>query len=210
MIERTERLLKNNAYYDTYLEHVKTRTENRDYSYLINRFIDGLANDGVILDVGCGTGEHMKMFKSLGLKTLGVEPSEKSREYCIEQNLDVIDGSFETLKDYCMDLFIKVDGIWCAASLLHVPIEDFKEVVSSIYDILETDGKFFFTVRLGTGGKWDKYDNQTSDAERYIQLYDEQYLDSTLHEIGFQTTLKLIEDSYWGRPAKWISMILKK
>jgi SAM-dependent methyltransferase len=210
MIERQERLLKNNAYYDIFLEKVKSRTENRDYTYLFNRFLDELPKKGHILDIGCGTGEHLKHFNSLGFKTIGIEPSYKSREYCLKQNLEVIDGSFETLKENIKEHNVRVTGVWCAASILHVPLEDFKEVVGDIYDILGEGGKFFFTVRLGNGSKWDKYDDEKDNAERLIQLYDEPFLEHTLSHIGFETTLKLIEDSYWGRPTKWISMILKK
>ncbi|MBB6451677.1 SAM-dependent methyltransferase [Salirhabdus euzebyi] len=209
-MELKERVNKNNQYYDAFYENVKSRTESRDYSYLFQRFTHNLAVDGVILDIGCGTGEHMKYFDSVGYQTLGIEPSEKSRQYCIEQGLHVIDGTFETLKDSLAANQYKINGIWCAASLLHVPVNEFEDTIQTMHSILEENGKLFFTLRLGEGSKWDKYDNENADAERFIQLYEERFLEDVLAKVGFRTSLKIIEDSYWGRPTKWISMILEK
>lgn len=208
-LDSRERIIKNNNYYDLYFDNVRSRTDKRDYSYLFSRFTTGLSKEGLIIDIGCGTGSHLAYFQSLGYQTLGIEPSKKSRDYCNSQNLQVIDGSFETIKQD-LSAVGNVIGIWCAASLLHVPLNQFEDVIESIYGVLEKEGRFFFSIRLGEGQNWDKYDDVHSNAERFIQLHNEDYLERILKDVGFYVSLKLIEDSYWGRPTKWISIIATK
>jgi hypothetical protein len=63
---------------------------------------------------------------------------------------------------------------------------------------------------MGEGQKWDKYDDEHAEAARFIQLYEETFLDETLEKVGFARKLKLIEESYWGRKALWVSYLLVK
>ena len=209
-MEPLQRIKKNNQYYDLFFEKVKSRTDQRNYSYLLDRFLCLMPVKTGIIDIGCGTGEHLDYFSSNHYPCTGIEPSKKSREHCISKGLNVIEGSFETIKEDCKTFEHTIGGVWCAATLLHVPIEDFEKTIRDLFDILEKDGVLFFTVRLGNKAKWDKYDDETTNVERFIQLYEENFLEKTLNSVGFVTSLKLIEDSYWGRPSKWISMILTK
>jgi hypothetical protein len=55
--------------------------------------------------------------------------------------------------------------------------------------------------------------NSTSDRrymERFIQLYEEGYLDGVMNRMGFERKLKLVEESYWGQRTDWISYLLVK
>lgn len=210
MDEEISRIQKNNQYYDLFFENVKNRTDSRNYSYLLERFLDLMPADTCILDIGCGTGEHLAYFQERNVPAYGIEPSLKMRECCESQNLTVFEGSFETLRDTVRHISEPVGGIWCAASLLHVPTENLTETVEAIYELLEPGGVFFFTLRLGQGHKWDKYDDEHADAERFIQLFEEERLDDVLHEAGFRAKLKLIEESYWGRKVPWISYVVVK
>lgn len=203
-----DRLAKNNAYYDRFVGEVKNRTDKRDYSHWITAFAAHLDPAvGTVLDIGCGVGLHLKAFRDLGYPVLGLEPSLRTRELAAAEGLPVIDGSFEALDT--LDL-PPLSGIWCAATLLHVPQEELQQVTDSLAKRLAHGQPLFVTVRLGEGGKWDRYDDQSGDAERFIQLYTEAALSEALTGSGFRIHLQEIEDSYWGRPSRWISLIALK
>ena len=41
------------------------------------RFVRGLLDQGVVLDVGCGTGSFVSLMRQHGFQALGLDPSEK-------------------------------------------------------------------------------------------------------------------------------------
>jgi hypothetical protein len=97
-----------------------------------------------------------------------------------------------------------------AASLLHVPQENLDAALSAINKLLPIGAPFYFTVRLGDGAKWDQYDGGDHDVARFIQLFREEEILSILSRLPFKIVEKWIEDSTWGRPSKWISIVAIK
>ena len=70
-------------------------------------FIASLAGDkkpeGVkVLDIGCGTGKHLKALNELGFKVYGMEPSSGLREEAKQEVPDAIihPGGFESLQKF--------------------------------------------------------------------------------------------------------------
>jgi SAM-dependent methyltransferase len=206
-MDSSERLAKNNSYYDKFISEVKQRGEFRDFSKALDLFLVGIDPSKTILDVGCGTGIHLKEFENRGFAALGIEPSQKMRELVKENGLKAIDGAFETLNSLALP---SVAGIWCAASLLHVPRVDLRKTFEILKGLLPKNGPFYFTVRLGEGSKWDSYDGRDSGAERFIQLFSEEELLKELSLLSFIDIQSWLEDSTWGRSSKWISVVAKK
>jgi SAM-dependent methyltransferase len=202
-----ERLAKNNQYYDRFAQKVSARSEKREFSRAFTSFTRYVDKSGVILDIGCGTGNHLKQFQAKGFLVFGVEPSAGMRKIAYDAGLPVIDGTFETLEKLALP---KVSGVWCVASLLHVALADLPAVLRKIAALLSTDAPLFLTVRLGEGEEWDKLDDDSVDVERHIQLFTEPYLTDQLGRAGFTIAERWIEDSTWGRPAKWISILARK
>jgi SAM-dependent methyltransferase len=205
------RIHKSSEYYDLHVQKVRQRTETREYQYLLDRFMALLPSDSCIIDIGCGTGEHLAYFQHKSYPAVGIEPSVEMRRHCRERGLEVLDGSFEKILEAIEPINQPIGGIWCAASMLHVPAERFEPILNDLNRILQDRGVLFFTVRLGIGSYWDKFDNENSQGvERFIQFYEEAYLDGAIHRIGFERKLKLVEESYWGRRTDWISYLLVK
>lgn len=202
-----ERLLKNNDYYDRFAASAASRSERRDFSRAVDQFCRRLDSTKTILDIGCGTGNHLALFQALGYRVLGVEPSAVSRSIAMQRGLPVIAGTFEELDELHLP---EICGVWCAASLLHVPKEDLPGCLVKIRALLPEGGPLFITVRLGESQVWDSWDDESEDAKRFIQLYSEEFLDRAIADCSFRTVDKWIETSTWGRPHPWISSIAEK
>lgn len=201
------RLQDNEKYYSVYYEQLKNRTDKRDYRELMGIFYNLLPDKtGMVLDIGCGLGQHLQLFKQLGLNAVGVEPSKSLRDICIKNGLYVMDGNFESLDSLSFNT--EIAGIWCAASLLHVPEKELLVVLKKLKNLLITNGVLFLTVRVGTGSYLDSFDGNNSQSEkRFIQLYQPDDLITALTAVGFAIQYKRIEDSYWGRKTEWISVV---
>lgn len=201
-----DRIKCNNAYYDFFAPKVKVRSEDRDFSKAFDCFLSKLSLGKPVVDVGCGAGNHLAVFKAKNISCIGIEPSEEMRRIASESG-KVIEGTFETLNDLNLE---NVGGIWAASSLLHVPNDQIAQVFQTIEMILPSGGPFYFTVRLGEGSKWDKWDDTEGDISRFLQLFNENDLLEKIHEAGFKIVMKWVEDSYWGRPSQWLSVIAQK
>lgn len=136
-MEISSRLSKNNSYYDRFAAEVGARSESRDFSKALDLFLAAIDSEKTILDIGCGTGTHLEVFKGRGFQALGIEPSSKMRELCQSRGLQAIDGAFENLSDLELP---KVGGVWCAASLLHVPRQELPKTLKTISELLLVSG----------------------------------------------------------------------
>lgn len=204
-MEYLERIRKNNQYYEKHLDAVGERSEKRDFSKALNSFLAATNPMGILLDIGCGTGNHLTTFKEHKRRAIGIEPCAQMREVCQKKGLETMEGCFENLP-----LVENISGVWCASSLLHVPQENFSLVLKDLYHMLNPQGTLFYTVRLGCKAKWDRYDDNDQQAERFIQLFEKEFLLEETALAGFKDIDYWVEDSYWGRPSKWLSLIAKK
>jgi len=202
-----ERIKMNNLYYDEHLLKLKKRSETRDFRELSTIFFKHLPKSGLILDIGCGLGLQSKYLLSENYEVIGIEPCESLAKFAQEKYKKVVNGTFETLDE--IQFISPPVGMWCAASLLHVPKDESQHCLHKMRKVIKKDGVLFITVRKGDNSSLDNYDNvKTEDkAARFIQLYDENFLSDLLVKSSFKINYLRIEDSYWGRSCKWISLI---
>lgn len=81
-------------YYDDYLMSTTFSQQLGDYlDELVEEFVNtyGL-HQGHILDVGCGDGAFMYPFKQRNISTVGIEPSDRSREVAKQAGFEVHGG----------------------------------------------------------------------------------------------------------------------
>lgn len=202
-----ERLAKHRAYYDRFADKVAARTEARDYTAHLDAFCARLPAGARVLDIGCGSGIHLRLLRERGLEPIGVEPSAKMRELAAADGFQVVDGSFENLST--LDL-PPIQAVWSAASLLHVPQSELPRALTAVAQRLPTGGPFFLTVRTGSQADWDRYDDTSQDVERLIQLFEPEPLIEALSDAGFRIDYRQDEMSTWGRPSPWLTLIVIK
>ena len=162
--------LKLSKYYDSknYISHAE-KAENiidkvynkvRKYTLkkkyeLVLKYKSNIKDSKTILDIGCGTGEFLKVFKNNSWQTLGVEPNKSAREIAITKNeLEVLDE--QGLFDFSNEHF---DVITMWHVLEHV--SDINSHLTQIKRILKKDGVLIVAVPNA----------ESPDAQMYKQCW---------------------------------------
>lgn len=111
------------------------------------RQFSALCPQGTVLDLGCGSGRDALLIT--GHEYIGLDLSEPM---LIEAQKLAPTATF-----ICGDLYslpfpdASFDGIWAAASLLHVPESRIGEALTEVRRVLKPGGIFFCVMRKGTG-----------------------------------------------------------
>lgn len=120
--------------------------------------------DKVVLDLGCGFGEHCKRFVESGAKkVVGIDISEKMLEIAKEENSDSKITYINMPMENISQLNEKFDIV--VSSLAFHYVEDFSGVVKNIYDLLNEKGIFLFSQEnplctcFSGGDRWTKDEN---------------------------------------------------
>jgi SAM-dependent methyltransferase len=209
-----ERRRRTSAYYDRYGSEVAARTGRRDVGRALAAFTALLPPGGRVLDIGCGVGEHMAALAERGYRTLGLEPSSTMRALARARGLEVLDAGFEELAG--LDL-PPIDGVWCAASLLHVPLAECPAALAEICRRLPPGGPLYVTVRLGEGAGWDTWRGAKEDVppgdgevvDRFMQTFTPDELVGLVRGAGLEVVEDWVTRSSWGRAADWIEVIAR-
>ncbi len=125
--------------------------ENPVQNYF-NSIIKPIIQGSVLLDVGCGAGDELEIYKGLGAAgVIGVEPSAVMRgaspEYA-DETIQVIDGTFDKIPvpDSSVDVVT-------ARYALHI-LADFSPAFAEVARVLKPDGIFIISV---SHPDFDKY-----------------------------------------------------
>lgn len=136
----------NEQYYDEiFLEYAKAALA-MDLSHLYLPFLELIPNGGKILDAGCGPGRDTKIFLEKGYEVDAFDLSGEMAKFASEYSgIKVQKNSFTEI-----DVADVYDGVWCSASLLHIPSENLKEVFSRLSATLKRDGILYASFKLGS------------------------------------------------------------
>lgn len=140
---------------------------------LVTKFTNGKS----ILDIGCGSGELLHLFKENSWETLGVEPNQSAREFAnATYNISVLDeNELSTIPSQSKDVI----------TLWHVleHVSGLNERVSELKRILKKDGVIFVAVP-----------NRISfDAEYYGKFWAAYDVPRHLYHFSPETMKKLLE-----------------
>ena len=175
-------------------------TVNVDMSSLYEIFTRHLAPGARVLDAGCGSGRDAKAFKEMGYQVEAFDASsamvELAREYT---GLPV---QLMTFAD--VDWKEEFDGIWCCASLLHVPALELLGVMQKLADALKPGGVWYVSFKYGDG-------EREVDGRRFTDM-DEVVLRRVLGAVpGIEfESLWITQDKRPGRDDVWLNGVLQK
>jgi SAM-dependent methyltransferase len=156
-----------------------------------------------ILDAGCGPGRDSKWFHERGFQVIGVDLSQgmlaeaRRRVPAVDfrqadlRGLDFPDGYF--------------DGIWCCASLLHLPRADVPAVLASFNRLL---GHGFLRLSVKAGQGEEVVDGAYGpDTPREITYFSRCELELLLERSGFDVHRVTEDEPTPMSPHPWLAVV---
>lgn len=135
------------AYYNKNAQLYSERTVNGCRLEFRERFLAQLKPGIKILDVGCGAGREAHFFEELGFDVTAFDGSEEM----IKLARQILKKPPFLMRFQDMNFSEEFDGIWAAASLIHVPPHELKDIISRIGRALKPEGIFFANFKHGEG-----------------------------------------------------------
>lgn len=122
-----------------------------DMAEIHDRFTALLPAHGSVLDAGCGSGRDAKAFAEQGFQVEAFDASPELAALASQHSgLPVKVMRFQEL-----DAVAHYDGIWCCASLLHVPLMELPEVFRRLGKALRAGGVLYASFKYGQGERED-------------------------------------------------------
>ncbi|MBE3512351.1 bifunctional 2-polyprenyl-6-hydroxyphenol methylase/3-demethylubiquinol 3-O-methyltransferase UbiG [Enterobacter cloacae complex sp. I2] len=187
-------------YYQNHAQDFFDGTVNVDMTPLYEAFTQHLTHGARVLDAGCGSGRDAKAFHEMGYQVDAFDAScamvELARQHT---GLPVQLMTFSEV-----DVKAQYDGIWCCASLLHVPSSELPAVMQKLADALKPGGVWYVSFKYGTG--------ERVQGERRFTDLDEEGLRmgiSNMTDVAI-TSLWVTKDYRPERSERWLNGILHK
>ncbi|MEM5549529.1 class I SAM-dependent methyltransferase [Pseudoalteromonas neustonica] len=132
-------------YYNQHSKDFIASSLNVDMSALYAEFTPLLPKHALILDAGCGTGRDTKYFIEQGFNVTAIDASKELVEFATNHIAQpVIHKTFMQIDDTNI-----YDGIWCCASLLHVPKSELSTVFTKLATALKANGILYVSFKYG-------------------------------------------------------------
>jgi SAM-dependent methyltransferase len=159
-------LLENLKYYERNALKYSQQFDAFDFSSIRNRFFARISTGRPfrILDAGAGSGRDMLAFVESGCSVVAVDASPAMIRECSRKLRGVLkappSGEVESAakNSECFDMTFdemtfknEFDGVWAAASLLHVPPLQLNDVIRRLVDALKNGGALYLSLKFGHG-----------------------------------------------------------
>jgi ubiquinone/menaquinone biosynthesis C-methylase UbiE len=155
-----------------------------------------------ILDVGCGPGRDMAWFENHGINVTGVDYTQAMLEIARTK----VRGSLVQSDMRNMPFEAGgVDGIWCNASLLHLPKTDSPAALLEFKRILEPNGILFLAVQEGSGEHLETREVY-GENQRFFARYSVPEMTRMLEAAGFDI---LEQHPHESRDRIWIRFLAR-
>ena len=113
-------------YYNENATSFSATTQIVDFSITQDKFLALLQPNAYILDFGCGSGRDTKYFMEHGYR---VEATDGSEELCkLASTYTGVSVKYMLFQE--LDEQKKYDGIWACSSILHLPKDELKNVLT--------------------------------------------------------------------------------
>ncbi|WP_158782144.1 bifunctional 2-polyprenyl-6-hydroxyphenol methylase/3-demethylubiquinol 3-O-methyltransferase UbiG [Pantoea sp. BAV 3049] len=192
----------NDDYYQRNAQRFYEDTVHVDMSALYQPFIAHMQPGARILDAGCGSGRDIKAFSEIGFE---VEAFDASAEL-VERAKLLTGKPVELMRLQEVSAVERYDGIWCCASLLHVPEQELSEVMALLARALKLGGVWYLSFKYGNGEREKDGRLFTDMDEAGLQRF----------TAGLNDKLNIIDMWRTGdlRPGRgsesWLNAVLKK
>ena len=199
MRELSSSEIKTIEYYNENANAFIDRTFSIDVSSTYARFLPLVKKGGSILDAGCGSGRDIINFSKAGYDVSAFDASKILASKASKLTGKLVDCS--TFGE--MDYFQEFDGVWCCASLLHVPADNLQGVLVKIERALRIGGALYLSF---------KTELKTND-QRHYTIMSSMELQELLEKSGLLETQYLWESKDLrgdGEYDDWVNAIAIK
>ena len=150
------------AYYEKNAGKYIDRTLKQDVTSLAQSFTP-LVSGPRILDAGCGSGRDLKFFARLGFSAVGLDHSLALSAFAVNYSEQPVVCSDLRRLPFVDGIF---DGIWCCAAIVHLSIDECRQVFKEMGRVSVEGGVLFLSVKYGEG----RFRDQDG---RFFQLFTE-------------------------------------
>lgn len=116
-----------------------------DMSEVYIHFTKYVKPQGIIIDIGVGSGRDIKYFMKAGFEVYGIDASEELCRLSTEYTGAII--GCQTIQEWIPH--IQYDGVWANVSLIHLPLEDVNIFIQRLPKILSNIGVMYLSLKEG-------------------------------------------------------------
>lgn len=148
-----ERVLLTTAFYDAAAgDYAAVNAQTPpDLATFRDSFATRVGPGGRVADLGCGPGRDCRALAQRDLRVVGVDLAHQMLRQSSPADTLLIRGDLRRPPLRRLSL----DGIWAAASLLHVPSADLAPTLAAWRQLLRRGGTLGFTTSLGDDEGWE-------------------------------------------------------
>ena len=190
-------------------EYVRRNTEvPADFARFRAEFAKAVPAGGRIADLGCGPGRDAARFRAAGLRAVGIDASGRMARCALDDGVPVARADIRLVPLRHGTL----DGIWSAASLLHVPRDEVPDTLRSWWRCLRPGGVLAVSTSMGDHEGWETwpYDpaSQASTAglRRWFVHHRPDALVALLGDAGFAVHLTRERESH----RRWVQILASR
>lgn len=148
------------------------------YGAIVDRFATSLPAPSRLLDAGCGPGRDLARFAAHGHLPQGIDLTPEFVARARHHAPTVLGDLRLVSSHFAAGSF---DGVWAAASLVHLPAAEAADVLGQFATLLRPGGKLFVSVRsTGETGWLDE-----PDGRRWYEVWTADALAATVAAAGF-------------------------
>jgi SAM-dependent methyltransferase len=147
-----------------------------------DQFLSNIKPGALILDLGCGAGRDMAWFEGRGVTVVG---SDLSAGMLAQARLQAHGGLVQADMRHLPFQTGCFQGVWCCATLLHLPKADSPCALAEMHRILAPEGTLFLSVQEGMGEGWERTMRYGKPIERFFARYRAEEMTTLLVDGGF-------------------------
>lgn len=168
---------------------------------LLAEWLKLLPGQAVLLDLGCGAGQDARYLTTVGHRVIGLDRAMSLLQFANGRtpSVQLVLADIRALPLRADSL----DGIWTAASLIHLPKRKVADVLAALRDIVKPAGLFAATFTYGSNSRIKRTGWMPG---RYFARWRKDELARALCRAGW-TVLSLRVVSNQERKGRWINVM---
>lgn len=199
-VELDPRTLKSIAAYSEHAREYQESLRRRRPKADVRRFGALCEKDTLVLDVGCGPANDLRLLRDVGVHPVGVDlalGALKEARMLLPRH-PLVKASFTSLPFKTRSF----GGLWLSGSFIHLPREQWRDVFTHLLSFLDTGPVYFSCVR-GTGDMQEIDDPVLGTIHRSDATEAEVETLMSSHGLG-DLSVELRPDPIVGRKRAWV------